>query len=409
MIHITQMIKTSSYLIKASGVALIVFYILLAGWRYSVDGLIQLTFWLSVAAATSWACAVINKPKRYWPILPRHSWAYLLLIGSGLISSFQSINTQLSILDMQLWAVNLFLFLLVINLIHHKVFTSLELANGFMIAGLLYNTAKIFQVVNIWLGNGIRSDGRIYLPNKTAAFVNILIVLAVTLILGQKKRGGNMLAWVTLTSSLFILWYTGSRGGTIAGMVGIALVLYISSVADPQLFKRPILTAAVDIVGSAAFVLSSTSHRVGQISGSLSILSISSGRLVIWEAALDLFRLHPVFGSGPNTFYYYAITSLNQIHHKFIHTHNIYLQILSERGLVGIVIAVVFLLVILISLLLEPGSFVFKTAGLAIITTYLIQGLVDLPFTEPIIMRSMVVLLGLGLSPDYCPNCQNDE
>lgn len=56
-------------------------------------------------------------------------------------------------------------------------------------------------------------------------------------------------------------------------------------------------------------------------------------RLIMWEEAMELFARSPIVGSGITSFRSYF-----SIEHWFVQTHSTYLQIISETGLIGIML-----------------------------------------------------------------------
>ena len=66
-------------------------------------------------------------------------------------------------------------------------------------------------------------------------------------------------------------------------------------------------------------------------------------RKIIWEGAWDIWKEHPIFGAGPMNFdilfpfYRRPDYNLNEISHRTIFAHNLFLDLLGETGLVGFV------------------------------------------------------------------------
>lgn len=58
------------------------------------------------------------------------------------------------------------------------------------------------------------------------------------------------------------------------------------------------------------------------------------GRLMMWRAAWDMFRAHPLFGIGPRN-YAWQFPLVSGADEEPPHTHNLYLGVLAETGLIG--------------------------------------------------------------------------
>ena len=78
----------------------------------------------------------------------------------------------------------------------------------------------------------------------------------------------------------------------------------------------------------------------------LELIGKKDVRIYNWEAALDQFRLAPVFGTGAGTHVYYGrLFRREEIQSDPIHAHSDYLELLAEYGLVGAVGMAAFLFV----------------------------------------------------------------
>lgn len=75
-------------------------------------------------------------------------------------------------------------------------------------------------------------------------------------------------------------------------------------------------------------------HLLERLSYSVAVLfdkgDFSSGRLFLWERAIDVFKEHPLFGTGMHTYWYYSGTGMDP--------HNTYLETLCEQGIIGFVL-----------------------------------------------------------------------
>ena len=63
----------------------------------------------------------------------------------------------------------------------------------------------------------------------------------------------------------------------------------------------------------------------------------TNGRIAMWGIALTMFSRHPIIGNGWYYYYYNAALWENA------HVHNIYIQLLTETGVVGTLIFGVFM------------------------------------------------------------------
>ncbi len=68
--------------------------------------------------------------------------------------------------------------------------------------------------------------------------------------------------------------------------------------------------------------------------------SLFSSRIFIWKTAINEILKHPFTGSGMQTF---QVKSKQAAGHSFLHTHNIFLNILFDLGIIGFLLSVTFI------------------------------------------------------------------
>jgi putative inorganic carbon (hco3(-)) transporter len=109
-------------------------------------------------------------------------------------------------------------------------------------------------------------------------------------------------------------------------------------------------------------------------------------RLALWQAAFSLFVGHPVLGIGYGN-YKYLYTSFMTISAQLdtLDAHNLYLQLLSETGLIGFLVfgAIVALFFRLSSTLIRNQDSLRRIIGVGMfgsLTGFLIHGVVDFMF-----------------------------
>lgn len=196
------------------------------------------------------------------------------------------------------------------------------------------------------LQSGGREDGRLggggLDPNELGALLAVGAVLAMTLacyrVLGGPARVLALGIAVLCGVGVFL---TSSRGA----LVGLAA----SIVATPLLagpgrrLLASVLVIASGIATTVWLMLLAPANTLERFS----VASGGSGRVDLWTIALRMFNDNPVTGAGAGNFPVSAIhylllpgtiTRPEYIIDKPKATHNIYLQVLVEMGLVGIVL-----------------------------------------------------------------------
>jgi len=161
-------------------------------------------------------------------------------------------------------------------------------------------------------------------PNEIAAFYNQYTILLMAIFFHMKyglKRLGLM---VLILVNIYIITFLFSR----AAYVGFAMGLFFLFSVKKRLLLIPLIFAAV----SWQMVLpDKVIQRIEMTTGDYNELDKSSElRIVAWKVGLELFEENPLFGVG------YGVYRRGD----FIlgDTHNIYVKILAEQGLIGILL-----------------------------------------------------------------------
>ncbi|NLB74063.1 MAG: O-antigen ligase family protein [Firmicutes bacterium] len=94
----------------------------------------------------------------------------------------------------------------------------------------------------------------------------------------------------------------------------------------------------------------------------------TGGRLYAWQAALELWRSHPVIGVGPGNFEFLSPGIQRALGASFItpSTHNTYLRVLAENGVVGLA-ALVIPLILTVVAVAKAGAVTVAKAGRQIV------------------------------------------
>jgi len=217
--------------------------------------------------------------------------------------------------------------------------------------------------------------------------VRALLWCAALMILGEGLTG----LWQGVTGLGFgeesQMYVTGGRlvgtmdtpraGNLISLLLPVALVVPFASGWPRERWRQAVLALLLFVPGFYLLIFSWTrsawvgfavamflmlSLRFGRrftagllVAGAIAVLTLPPGRFsvaivtadqrwILWEGAVEVFRAFPLLGSGINT-YGDALKDLG-ITYDFAftpHPHNIYLQALSETGLVGFLVFVLFL------------------------------------------------------------------
>ncbi|MBN1869503.1 MAG: O-antigen ligase family protein [Candidatus Omnitrophica bacterium] len=169
-------------------------------------------------------------------------------------------------------------------------------------------------------------------PNEVAAFYNQYTIILMSLYFTMKKGAKKIALLGLIAINIYCIMFLFSRAAYIAFFIGcfflfsmkkrfllipLILIVVYWQMALPELVRQRIME---------------TTNEYGELDRS------SAMRLVVWERSLELFSENPITGVGYGVF--------QQMQYELGDTHNIYLKILAEQGLIGITIFLLLLFIL---------------------------------------------------------------
>jgi O-antigen ligase len=182
--------------------------------------------------------------------------------------------------------------------------------------------------------------------NHLAAFVVSYCSLLAGLLLFDKNKWRRLLFLAAIVFGLHPLLFSFSRGAYAAA---IGVLVFFGVVK-----KRSLLILALILFISWQTLLpSSVVERIKMTRGGVRGLESSVAvRLDLWNHAVELFEKYPIFGVGFGGF---ELTV--PIKTEIKNTHNLYLKILSEQGIIGLS-----LLLLVFFMALKSGQKLYKVS-----------------------------------------------
>jgi len=154
-------------------------------------------------------------------------------------------------------------------------------------------------------------------------------------------RKARLLSFLPVAIVAAAIALTGSRGAILGAIVAAAVLLWENRGLGRRLFALIIVLFAILTV----LALTVPADIALRYSLTSVLTSQGSGRLPLWKLALVAFRQKPLLGWGYNTFSFLSqglvadyipwTVTFGQV------AHNIYLQVLSEMGAIGLVLLLV--------------------------------------------------------------------
>jgi O-antigen ligase len=239
----------------------------------------------------------------------------------------------------------------------------------------------------------------------------------------RKEKYIRGVAFLFMVGFIFaVLNITGSRAGMVDALIGLIVFLFLSYryIGGVWLWgKRRIIGyfIAALIVASLTASLSSKEAAVREFSGSVMTTPGSSGdRAVMWLSALDMFKDYPLTGVGLGNFSNHFSTYMGQVvaaHRSdffersatfHLHTHNDYLEILSETGVLGLAAFFIFCFILIgrIKKFLAHAdngekndqSKLYKIALVSLTIPFLSDAVISLPFHFFPFLLLLAIIIG---------------
>ncbi|MCA9889438.1 MAG: O-antigen ligase family protein, partial [Anaerolineae bacterium] len=239
------------------------------------------------------------------------------------------------------------LFFALLDLMRHRQQRKLIVEAVFMVTLVLAFITYAELIIHMF-GLGIVADGQyswlkyglpqidppdIVLAQRSSNILAGLLVVMGTISIGwamaAHRRGSRLLMAILALLLLFLLPWTNSRGGYIA--LGIAL----ATLGLFWLWQQPIAARVPTHLRSGLLIALAVILVAGICGG---ILLIDSGRVVLWSTALQLAVTHPVTGIGYGGYGQGLVLLSGDVFIPFYHAHNLYLNSLSETGIVGLLL-----------------------------------------------------------------------
>ena len=302
----------------------------------------------------SWA--LVNKEKLFQPT-PFNKLLFVMIVFTYISlwkgSSYLGFPLPIYTADVrvQTWKNYMILpllFFLVVNNIRDKkqikwlvlfMILSMVLMNFYTLRQIKWMPGLLSRVkirgTFVWLG-----------PNELAAFYAIYTFVLFGVFLFDKAKLRRIFYGSLIILNLYCTLFLYSRGAYLAVAVGL---LALSLMKKKIIFIIPLLFL---LMFWQTILPARVIERINQTQTEEGILDISSQhRLELWEESMDLFKEKPIMGVG------FAVIPFLGLTGGLHDTHNIYIKILAEQGIIGLII-----FLFLFWLALKSGWQLYKTA-----------------------------------------------
>lgn len=240
-------------------------------------------------------------------------------------------------------------------------------------------------------------------PNQLAAYFGLTLPLILAYTLRQGRRWPEIFV---LAGGILATLMTLSRGGIVALVLALLLVAFFC--ARSKAAKLAFGAAALAILGAAAIawrlvaggigLVTATAHHHIEIRGGLGT------RRDLWQAALRLWRAHPVWGIGAGN---YELEVGGLLHAPIkTHANSFYLQSLVEGG-IPLLAATIYFVALSIFTFVRRAQTPLTVAALAASAALALHFVLDLLVFYPKVGGQWMILLGLAGAQLACRNRQD--
>jgi O-antigen ligase len=188
-----------------------------------------------------------------------------------------------------------------------------------------------------------RASGTFVNPNNFAAYLEMIVPIALAyVVMGRLSPTVKVVLAYCVLAMLVGIAMSVSRGGIIA--MAVTLVLFCFVLLTQRDFRLPaVITLGILLMVGLVFATQFESMQRRFAAALHAERADFNGRVFYWQAAKDLYALHPVWGVGPGH-YDVEFPSVRpfQVQQRPEYAHNDYLNTLCEWGTVGMGIIAVF-------------------------------------------------------------------
>lgn len=224
--------------------------------------------------------------------------------------------------------------------------------------------------------------------STNGAYMAIFSLFYSVLYLKEKDKKALLLTILALAALLII----GKR----AHLLFVVLVIIVGYIVQKQNFKlnefiknniKMIITSIVALISIATLSvaipqINTTINRIIETAGSD---DASSGRIPLYELAINEWQEKPILGNGWGHFIEASHLKFgkNAYNTDYMHTHNDYLEILCDKGIVGLLLYLILLIYLLFKSYKNRHLGTLHYFAFIYILFYILYGLTGTPISIP--------------------------
>lgn len=297
-----------------------------------------------LALAMAWLAVIVTRRRRELEFYSVHPWitlAFALFAGWALLSAVWADRPSMATLSAERYALDIILLLIVFTAVQ----TRADVGRVAIAMLLGATTAAVYGLATQTGVEEGRLETTLLDPNLLAASLIAGTALAVAVWAMYRSPLVRMLAAAAGTFCVVALFLTASRGGLTAFIICLLAAILVAGRWRAQV---AVVAVAIAVAGYGYFAyLASDEVRERIDKPTRGEARVQEGRTTLWNVAWRAFEANPVHGVGAGNFRVSARNFLLQpgvlgrtdliIEDPKV-VHNIYLEILTELGIVGLVL-----------------------------------------------------------------------
>lgn len=217
-----------------------------------------------------------------------------------------------------------------------------------------------------------------------------------------KSNWYKLLVGINLFIVFTLLFVYGTRSGFIVLAI-ITFFLSIQTIRNFRDYKFNYLTFVIPLL--LAFLYNKTNNLNYSSQKRITSLSLEdssvNNRIAYWESSINQFKKSPIIGIGAGNWKILGLEDLKEDLRDYIapfHVHNDFLQVLSERGIIGFLsFVMIFILcyVYLIKQILKDKNNYIDFFLFIALTAYFFDSAFNFPLNRPVMQVQFALILAL--------------
>lgn len=206
-----------------------------------------------------------------------------------------------------------------------------------------YTVSQVMEYTSLLSRAKISGTFQFLGPNEVAAFLNQIVIVLTGIYFFLKRSWIKLFLLAMIIADVYCILFLYSRGAYIGLSVGFLILFLFKN--QKMLIPLILLLVFWQVIlpDKAIERIKGTTSESGQLDES------SELRLVMWGKAMELFKQSPLVGIG------YGVFRSMDFGTGLHDTHNIYVKILAEQGIIGII-----LFFVVIFAFINQGYFLFQ-------------------------------------------------